>query len=185
MQKSSWGHDFVWVEGGGRKYPIQTGPADSPVRTNKGDLVKSTSIPAAHTGHGPVEAGQTPRRPRDPVVRPSPAGAPTGSPLGATLQGAMPPAPGVEPAPARGYALPGSGHPRRSKDECLCGWFSSPPIPLRPRLHASPPSLYRFAAGPRPRGGRPGWLGGWLGGQPEGAQKYIMTPRPPTHHPVD
>lgn len=106
-------------------------------------------------------------------------------PAGRHPPGPMPPAPGVEPAPARGYALPGSGHPRRSKDECLCGWFSSPPIPLRPRLHASPPSLYRFTAGPRPGGGRPGWLGGWLGGQPEGAQKYIMTPRPPTHHPVD
>lgn len=81
VQKSFWGHDFVWVEGGGRKIPIQTGPAHSPVRTNKGDLVESTSIPAAPTGHGPVEAGQTPRPPLGPVVRPSPTGAPTGSPL--------------------------------------------------------------------------------------------------------
>lgn len=96
-------------------------------------------------------------------------------PAGRHPPGPMPPAPGVEPAPARGYALPGSGHPRRSKDECLCGWFSSPPIPLRPRLHASPPSLYRFTAGPRPgEVDRVGW-----GGQPEGGPEiYNDTPAP-------
>lgn len=100
-----------------------------------------------------------------------------------------PPAPGVEPAPALGYAVPRAmavpvpgapwhrAPPRRSTDERPCGWSSSPPIPFRARLHAAQASLCRFTAGPG-RGG----VG--LGGQPEGAQIYIFTHRPYTHHPV-
>lgn len=94
-----------------------------------------------------------------------------------------PPAPGVEPAPALGYAVPVPGAPwlrappRRSTDERPCGWSSSPPIPFRARLHAAQALLYRLTAGPG-RGG----IG--LGGQPEGAQIYIFTHRPYTHHPA-
>ena len=102
-----------------------------------------------------------------------------------------PPAPGVEPAPALGYAVPVPGAPWlrappwRSTDERPCGWSSSPPIPFRARLHAARALLYRLTAGPG-RGG----IG--LGGQPEGAQMegaqiYIFThpppSRPPTHLP--
>lgn len=72
----------------------------------------------------------------------------------------------------RGALAP--GNPRRSTDECRCGWSSSPPIPRRARLHPSQPSLRRFTAGPRPGGVG---LGGWSAG----AQIYILTPR--TLHP--
>ena len=176
VQKSFWGHDFVWVEGGGRKIPIQTGPAHSPVRTNKGDLVESTSIPAAPTGHGPVEAGQTPRPPLGPVVRPSPTGAPTGSPL--ATQAACPgrrtgPGARLRGPGARGSLAPGTPPAVDGRTALRVVQFASNPVPRTSARCAGLALPINRRAGAR--GHR---VGGSAGGGPDGGGPdiYIHTP---------
>lgn len=103
-------------------------------------------------------------------------------PAGRHPPGPMPPAPGVEPAPARGYALPWAGWPRappavEGRMSLRVVQFASNP---------APPTSACFAALALPihrraeaRGGRPGWLGGWLGGSARGGPEiYNDTPAP-------
>lgn len=60
----SGGPQFVWGKGGGRKIPTQTGPAHSPVRTNKKDLGIFSGVSRGVASGQPVETLRVFQRPR-------------------------------------------------------------------------------------------------------------------------
>ena len=97
-------------------------------------------------------------------------------PAGHHPPGPMPPAPGVEPAPARGYAVPGSGHPQAvdGRMSVRVAQFASDPAPRTATRFAALALLIHRRAEARGGSG--------LGGQPEGAQIYIF--HTPTPHPA-
>ena len=77
MRKSFVGAQFVWGEGGGRKIPIQTGPADSPDQPNKGVLGRShvgSRLSAEGEPAGGATCQLTPRLSRRPRATGPPGG---------------------------------------------------------------------------------------------------------------
>lgn len=91
----------------------------------------------------------------------------------------MPPAPGVEPAPARGYAVPGSGHPQAvdGRMSARVAQFASDPAPRTATRFAALALLIHRRA--EARGGR-------VRGVSRRGPRYIFfTHRPPTQHPED
>lgn len=90
-----------------------------------------------------------------------------------------PPAPGVEPAPARGYAVPGSGHPQAvdGRMSVRVAQFASDPAPRTATGFAALALLIHRRA--EARGGRV-----W-GVSRRGPRYIFFTHRPPTQHPED
>ena len=100
-------------------------------------------------------------------------------PAGHHPPGPMPPAPGVEQAPARGYAVPGSGHPQAvdGRMSVRVAQFASNPAPrTSTRFAALAVLIHRRAAAP----GGSGW-----GVSRRGPRYIFFTHRPPTQHPED
>lgn len=87
--------------------------------------------------------------------------------------------PGARLRAPLGWVAPGTPGGRRTNV------FAGGSVRLQSRsAHVCMLRRPRFTDSPQGRG--PGRSTGLVGGvSPRGAQKYIMTPRPPTHHPVD
>src|SRR5699024_10626739 len=86
---------------------------------------------------------------------------------------------GVEPAPARGYAVPGSGHPQAvdGRMSVRVAQFASDPAPRTATGFAALALLIHRRA--EARGGRV-----W-GVSRRGPRYIFFTHRPPTQHPED
>ena len=103
-------------------------------------------------------------------------------PAGHHPPGPMPPAPGVEPAPARGYAVPGSGHPQAvdGRMSVRVAQFASDPAPRTATRFAALALLIHRRA--EARGGRV-WGVGFGGSAGGGPDIYFSHTDPPPSTP--